>query len=126
MLGFQFDRTMEKIEKRQESIQVLLRELAHRSKNQLMVLVSLCTQLAHGQKTVDGYRDAILGRLMSLSASQDLLLNTDNKPVDLKELIEAQLKSFDAGNIAQVSIRGPAVAIEAEPIIQGHKKRFDI
>ena len=114
ILGYQFDLAMDNIAKREESINVLLRELAHRSKNQIAVLISLCTQLARGQDTVSGYREAIVERLLSLSASQDLLVNSDNKVVDLKTLIEAQLKIFDAGNLARVSIDGPEVVLEAD------------
>ena len=114
ILGYQFDRTIEKIAKREEAINVLLRELVHRSKNQITVLVSLCNRLAHGQNTVQGYRDSIIERLMAMATSQDLLLQNDGKAVDLETLIRAQMKSFEDGNPARISITGPVVSLEAD------------
>ncbi len=111
ILGNQFDRTIDLVVKREESVNILLRELAHRSKNQLTLLISLVNRLSQGQKTVPEYQSAIVDRLLALSASQDLLLQNDGQSVDIEKLIRSQLQSFDINSLKQVSISGPSLIL---------------
>jgi two-component sensor histidine kinase len=112
-LGQEFDRTMEQLAKRQQAIDVLMKELVHRSKNQITLTISLANQLVKGQKNIDGYRGALVDRLQALSASQDLLLRHDGLPVSLEELVRTQLKSFSA-NTDRIHISGPSFMIGPE------------
>lgn len=114
MLGFEFDRTIDLLAKREESINILMRELVHRSKNQMALLISLANRLARGQKTVDGYRDALIERLMALSTSQDLLVRNDGQPLDLMVLVQSQIKSFDTAAHRRIVIAGPALTVSPE------------
>ena len=111
ILGDQFDRTIDLVVKREESVNILLRELAHRSKNQLTLLVSLTNRLSQGQKTVPEFRNAIIERLLALSASQDLLLQNDGHAIEIEKLILTQLKSFDIDRLKQVSLSGPPIIL---------------
>ncbi len=114
ILGFEFDRTMDQLVRREESVNVLIRELIHRSKNQLTLLVSLANRLARGQKSIDGYRDALVERLLALSASQDLLMQNDGQAIELGKLIQTQIKSFDSEKHKRISSSGPAVMVSPE------------
>jgi two-component sensor histidine kinase len=113
-LGQEFDRTIDQLAKRQDAVNVLLRELAHRSKNQLALMTGLANQLAKGHKTVATYREALVDRLLALSASQDLLLQGEGRSVSLKALLQAQLRSFDLQNPNRITLAGPPLMLSSE------------
>jgi len=113
-LGQEFDRSMDQIEKRHDAVNALLRELAHRSKNQLALLMGIATQLAKGQNTVASYREALTDRLFALSASQDLLLQSDGQAVSMDALVHAQMRSFDLHSNTRITIAGPVVTLSPQ------------
>jgi two-component sensor histidine kinase len=115
-LGQEFDRTMDQLSKRQEAIDVLIKELAHRSKNQLTLMMGLTNQLAREKTSVDDYRIALSDRLLALSASQELLLANDGHPVPLESLIVRQLASFTSDIDNRIHLDGPNITIAAENV----------
>lgn len=113
-LGQEFDRTMDQLAKRQDAVNVLLRELAHRSKNQLALLTGIVNQLAKGHKDVPSYREALVDRLLALSASQDLLLQGEGQSVSLEALLHVQLRSFEFQSSKRIKLNGPPIVITSE------------
>jgi Cache domain len=61
-LGEEFDRAIDALNKRNDSINVLMRELVHRSKNQIMLLAGIVRQVSKGQESVADFRDNLLAR----------------------------------------------------------------
>ncbi len=106
-LGQEFDRTMDQLAKRDETINALIRELGHRAKNQLALVMAFMTQLAKNRESVADYKAAVMDRLMALADSQDLLVKSGGEVVDLEDLIHTQLRVFDLGKTDRIQIDGP-------------------
>ncbi len=93
---------------REEHLTFVTDELAHRSKNLLSIIGSLSSQTARYSNSVDDYKNAFAERLMALSRSQDLLINSD-RLVNLLDLCEAQVRAFATPR--QVTITGPEIKV---------------
>ena len=115
-IGQEFDRALEQVDQREMNIDVLMRELAHRSKNQLAVLMGLINQLARRQSSVPAFKDALLERLHALSASQDLLLQLDGQQVELGKLVQVQLNSFLPAKSMRIQMAGPALTLPPDSV----------
>lgn len=92
----------------EEHIQLLLREVNHRSKNMLAVVqaIARATVTRDPAEFVARFSD----RVQALSASQDLLVENDWRGVDLADLARAQLGHYgEAGE--RVSLEGAPVLL---------------
>ena len=74
---------------------VLLRELGHRAKNGIVVLMTIVTQTAKSAKSVKDFEDLLLARLTALAESQDLVTHTEGRSLRVGDLIDRALKPFD-------------------------------
>ncbi len=80
-------------------------ELAHRLKNKVATIQAIISlQLRDSPQT----RDAILGRLTALSATDDLILETQGQGAHLREILAGELGPYEASRIA---IAGPVVLL---------------
>ena len=113
-LGEEFDRTIDALDKRNDSINVLMRELVHRSKNQIMLLSGIVRQISKGQDSVETFRESLLTRFSSMAATQDLMLQDPGAGIDLDTLIHRQLEAFHIGDGASVQTNGPRLVLEEE------------
>lgn len=78
--------------KRQEqTVRSLLREVSHRSKNLLAIVLSIATQTARHAGSVDEFLVRFHGRVQSLAMSQDLITSSNWRGTRLHDLIEAQV-----------------------------------
>ncbi len=107
MSGINIDITERKRD--EEHIQLLMREVNHRSKNML----SLVQSIAHLTAST-GPKDFVQRfgeRIRSLSAAQDLLIKHEWKAVPLADLIRLQLSHFADLIGERITLSGPAVSI---------------
>ncbi len=88
-------------------IQLLMRELAHRSKNQIAVIQSIAGQTARTAKTPADFLERFGSRLRGLSTSYDLLTSKEWNAVDLAELVDRQLEIFAGERSEQLVAEGP-------------------
>ena len=98
--------------KREEQVQLLLREVNHRAKNMLGVVQAIASQTA-----ASGHEDFIARfseRIRSLAANQDLLVKSQWQGVELGELARAQLAHFEGLIGNRIEITGPPLSIAAE------------
>jgi PAS domain S-box-containing protein len=96
----------------EEQVRLLLREVNHRSKNLLSVVQAIASQTA-----ASGSADFIArfsARLQALAANQDLLVKSQWRGVELKELVHAQLAHFEDLVGGRIVIEGPPLQITAE------------
>jgi PAS domain S-box-containing protein len=93
---------------RDAHIQLLLREINHRSKNLLSVVQSIAHRTASGGD--EGFLSRFSQRLGALAVNQDLLTANEWDGVDLEKLMEAQLAPFAE---ARLRISGPSVKISS-------------
>jgi PAS domain S-box-containing protein len=73
---------------------LLMGELAHRSKNRIAVTMALVSQTARGQPSVEAYRDVLMGRLQAMANAQDLVTAAAGQPVPLTGVIAQALAPF--------------------------------
>lgn len=99
----------------ERDIRFLMRELAHRSKNQMAVIAAMAKQTARGATDLPSYVTALERRIMGLARSTDLLLAHGRAGVMLEELMEQQLAPFrPAEEENRVTLDGPAVRINPQ------------
>jgi PAS domain S-box-containing protein len=95
--------------KEAEERQVLLaREVDHRARNALAVIQSII-RLTHA-KTVDGYVQAIEGRIKALARAHTLLSDSRWNGADLATLVADELAPYRAGD--KVQCKGPDISLQ--------------
>ncbi|MEZ5786047.1 MAG: HWE histidine kinase domain-containing protein [Xanthobacteraceae bacterium] len=95
----------------EQRLKFLMRELSHRSKNQLAIIQAIATQLARSAETVDDFMSRFRTRLQGLSASHDLLVSRNWTGVLLEELVRRQLEPFADTARDNVEITGPQLQL---------------
>jgi two-component sensor histidine kinase len=97
-----------------EEVRFLMRELAHRSKNQMTVIAAMAKQTARGADNVPTYVDAFERRILGLARSTDLLLANGRAGVSLRELVESQIASFSPAEPERVTLEGPDLRLNMQ------------
>ncbi|SFZ84925.1 Two-component sensor histidine kinase, contains HisKA and HATPase domains [Devosia enhydra] len=95
-------------------IRFLMRELAHRSKNQMTVIAAMAKQTARSATSVPEFVAAFERRIMGLAGSTDLLLAHGMAGVELGALLRRQLEPFTDLDTGRVQLSGPAVRLNAQ------------
>jgi two-component system CheB/CheR fusion protein len=95
----------------EEERELLAQELSHRVKNLLAVVQSLAMQTDGRVRSVDGYREAFVGRLHGLAQAHGLLLDADWRSADLKTLVEQAVEAYRTDHPQQVVVEGEPVTI---------------
>ncbi|MEQ8268676.1 MAG: HWE histidine kinase domain-containing protein [Parvibaculum sp.] len=98
--------------RRHEEEQIALRtaELGHRMKNMLTVLSSIVRMTR--AETVSDYRDILLGRIRALANSQRFLLEARRQHADLAQIVEDEMKAYQAAGEARVTWRGAHATLD--------------
>jgi len=98
----------------ERDIRFLMRELAHRSKNQMAVIAAMAKQTARGATDLPAYVAALERRIMGLARSTDLLLAHGRAGVSLRELVDLQLAPFLPQPAGPVRIEGTDLRINPQ------------
>lgn len=80
--------------RREQTLQALLREVSHRSKNLLAIIQSIASQTGHYSGSIDGFLVRFRGRLQSIAASQDLITSSNWRGADFRELVINQVGRY--------------------------------
>ena len=95
----------------EERIKLLLREVNHRAKNMLSLVLAVARQTAAaGPKE---FLERFSERIQSLAASQDLLVKSDWKGAELAELVCGQLAHFQDLVGSRIELKGPSLLVSA-------------
>ena len=97
----------------EKHLRMVMRELSHRTKNLLAVIVAMVRQTARSTTDVAALQSQLIQRLHSLSASHDLLVAEDWTGASLEELIRAVLQPFIGNSSEAVVCRGQPVFVNA-------------
>jgi two-component sensor histidine kinase len=95
-------------------VRFLMRELAHRSKNQMTVIAAMAKQTARGAESVPEFVSSFEKRIFGLARSTDLLLAHGVAGVDLKELMVNQIDPFCPVDGVRVVVDGPSMRLNAQ------------
>jgi len=96
----------------EERRNLLMGELAHRSKNGIAILMAIVAQTARGAGSVADFEQMIMARLKAMADSQDLVTASGGGPVGLGDVIGKALAPFGGARVeldtavAEVTIRG--------------------
>ena len=109
---------LEEASKRRQQAEVevrfLMRELAHRSKNQMTVIAAMAKQTARGADSVPEFVQSFERRIFGLARSTDLLLANGVVGVDLKELLSGQLDPFRPEDESRMTLEGPPMRLNIQ------------
>ncbi|QLL60201.1 histidine kinase [Sinorhizobium mexicanum] len=100
--------------KAEGEIHFLMREVAHRSKNQLTVIQSMLNQSASSTGSASEFAEAFRKRIAGLARSTDLMVANAALGVDFRELAQGQLQPFAPDDPQRVVLSGPAVRLETQ------------
>lgn len=79
----------------EEQRRLQMREIAHRAKNGMAVMMAMVQQAARSSATVEDLADLITSRLMAMAKSQELATASGGDPVRMPGLIRLVLEAFD-------------------------------
>ncbi len=97
----------------EKHLRVVMRELSHRTKNLLAVIMAMVRQTARASSDVAVLQSELIQRLQSLSASHDLLVAEDWTGASVEELIRAVLQPFIGNTSDALECEGPRVFVNA-------------
>lgn len=99
----------------EEQRRLQMRELAHRAKNAMAVLIAMVQQAARTASSAEELANLLMARLEAMARSQDLASAADGRPLAFLELARAVLEPFDLGRFeldeALVAVTLPAEAM---------------
>ena len=98
--------------KAEEHVQLLMREISHRSKNLLAVVQAIAGQTVRTSGTLEEFEKRFVDRLQGLAASHDLLVQENWRGVRMFELAREQLAPF--ADSPRLTLQGPDVMLTAE------------
>nr|WP_298104926.1 sensor histidine kinase [uncultured Shinella sp.] len=100
--------------KSENDVRFLMREVAHRSKNQLTVIQAMLNQSATGAENAADFAETFRKRVSGLARSTDLMIANATDGINLAELAKNQLKPFTPDDASRVRIAGPAVLLDPQ------------
>jgi two-component sensor histidine kinase/CHASE1-domain containing sensor protein len=89
----------------------LTRELNHRVKNSLANVLSIISLTRRRAEDVDDFADGLEGRVRALSATHDLLTNSQWGMTALRDVVEIELQPYLGDNEHTVELSGPPVEL---------------
>ena len=103
--------------KRDEAhMQFIMRELSHRSKNLLSVIISFARQTWNQSKDFHDFEHRFAGRLHALARSHDLLVRQDWRGAGLEGLVQAHLAPFAADDLSRLDASGPNLFLKPDAV----------
>lgn len=96
-------------QRHEEHVQLLMREINHRSKNMLAVVQAIATLTLAA--TPEDFIQRFGERIRSLAAAHDLLVQGEWKSVPLSDLLWSQISHFASPGGGRVSTSGPPLAL---------------
>jgi len=109
VLGVIQDVTDEKAAEERQAL--LLRELNHRVKNTLAVVLSILYQTRRSSASLDAFADSFVARIHALADAHDLLTRTQWQGAGLDELVRIAVASYTDGQRRRVELGGPHVEV---------------
>ncbi|MCK9544204.1 MAG: CHASE domain-containing protein, partial [Novosphingobium sp.] len=89
----------------------LTRELNHRVKNTLANVLSIVALTRRGATSIDDFAESLGARIRALSATHDLLSQTDWTDAPVEEIIRSELAPYMRDGDSHVDLSGPSVSL---------------
>jgi PAS domain S-box-containing protein len=98
----------------EERMQLVMRELTHRSKNLLAVIQAIARQAAASSPDIEAFHRDFGERLRSLARSHDLLVASNWEGAPINELVHSQLAFLGRTDQARIEIDGVSMMLAPE------------
>jgi two-component sensor histidine kinase len=85
---------------------IAVEELAHRLKNKIVTTQSIISRQLHD---LPERRDDIVGRLVALSATDDLIMASQGQGARIGDILSTELRAYD---LSRISMSGPDIFLE--------------
>lgn len=99
---------------RERRIQLLLREVNHRVKNQFAVILSLIRETGRTTRSPADFERRIRERITALARTHDLLVDAEWKGASIVTLVRDHLRAFGQEEI--VSVSGPEITLQPNAV----------
>ncbi len=100
-------------DEREAHVRLIMRELSHRSKNLLAIVLAISRQTARHTTTFRDFESRFNSRIQALADAHDLLVEQQWGGALLENLVSAQLSAF---GMDKVNCRGDRVMLRAEAV----------
>lgn len=90
----------------EEHLRIVLRELAHRSKNLLSVIQGIARQTAESASSTQQFLSRFNGRIFSLSRAHDVLTDADWRGARIFDLVQSQMALYAEDRLPSVVMEG--------------------
>jgi two-component sensor histidine kinase len=90
----------------EEHLRIVLRELAHRSKNLLAVIQGIARQTAESAASTQQFVSRFNGRIFSLSRAHDVLTDADWRGARIFDLVRSQIALYAESRLPAVTLEG--------------------
>ncbi len=98
-----YRRLAERLEEEENLRALAVKELGHRLKNKIATIQSIISYQLRGQPRL---KADIVGRLVALSATDDLIMATQGRGASIRNILSTELGAYD---VARVSMDGPEI-----------------
>jgi two-component sensor histidine kinase len=98
-------------------MEVISRELQHRAKNGMTVVIALIQQTGRTATSVDDFQSKLIDRFHALGRAQTVLDESSGGPASLKALIDEVLSPFDTGGRITGDMVGSDVGISRDTAV---------
>jgi two-component sensor histidine kinase len=98
---------------REAHVRLIMRELSHRSKNLLAIVLAIARQTARHTTSFEDFEARFNSRLQALADAHDLLVEQQWTGASLGDLVNAQLSAF---GMEKVTCRGDAIILRTEAV----------
>ncbi len=100
-------------DEREAHVHLLMRELSHRSKNLLAIVLAIARQTSRQTASFDEFEVRFNARIQALADAHDLLVERQWVGAPLEEIVKAQLSAF---GMERVAMSGEPVMLKAEGV----------
>lgn len=76
---------------------LMMRELDHRVKNTLALVLSISSRTLHHEDTLEGFQKAFTGRIQALAATHNLLAENSWTNLTIDDVVQSELAPFTSG-----------------------------
>lgn len=112
MLGIVMDITEHKRAEHQQRL--MIQELHHRVKNTLATVQSIAGLSSRTARDVPSFCDAFNSRIISLSRTHTLLLNSNWQRISVHDLLTNELESYEDQSKKRIFIEGPPISLPSQ------------
>src|SRR5215472_7917027 len=95
----------------EEHVEILMREINHRAKNMLSLVLAIARQTV--AREPEEFIQRLTDRIQALAANQDLLVRNEWQRVDMEDLVRAQLAHLADLVRSRIEVFGPKLRLNA-------------